>query len=162
MSVDLLHQEFAPRFLRSVFGLFATGVAVVTTRVDNDVDGVTINSFSSVSLEPALCLFCLDKGSNTLQRLQTDSELAITFLTAQQEQTSRYFALQSGGVQPEYWGEGAPFLVGGAGGLRCEVQQLIEAGDHVIVLCRIVALWQDPQHSDALLYYRGRYSVGKV
>lgn len=162
MSVDLLHLEFSHRSLRSVFGLFATGVAVVTTRVGDDVDGVTINSFSSVSLDPPLCLFCLDKGSNTLQRLHTGSEVAITFLTAQQEQTSRYFALQSGGVPPEYWGDGAPFLVGGAGGIRCEVQQLLEAGDHVIVLCRISALWQDPKHSDALLYYRGRYSIGKM
>lgn len=151
--------EFSPRELRNTCGLFTTGVAVVTHREGETVFGMTVNSFTSVSLEPPLVLICLAQSSNLLGRLVVEHTLALSFLTEQQESHSRYFASQSGGVEPSYFQADLPFLRDAAGGLRCRVEQLLPAGDHTIVLLRVTGVWTHPQRQGSLLYHRGRYAT---
>jgi flavin reductase (DIM6/NTAB) family NADH-FMN oxidoreductase RutF len=164
-----LDTEFTPRDFRNTVGRFATGIAVVTTRVGDDVAGMTVNSFTSVSLEPPLVLICVEKGGTFLERITSmterglPQEFAVSFLTAEQEGHSRRFARQEGGeelLEPVFWGEGPPFVHGASGGVSCVVHQTVDAGDHVVVIGRVTALWEAGEERGALLYYRGRYRTG--
>lgn len=153
-----VHVDFSTRELRNVCGLFTTGVAVVTIAVEGHVYGITVNSFTSVSLHPPLVLFCLSIDSRFLTQLSENFALAINFLTEEQEIHSRYFANQSGGEVPEYLHHLAPILRDAAGGLLCAVDRFIPAGDHVIVLSRVQGIWTHQEPSGSLLYHRGRYT----
>lgn len=155
--------EFDGRALRGVLGHFATGIAVVLARDQEALVGITINSFTSVSLEPPLVLFCLAQGARFEESIKLTGQVGISFLTAEQEVYSRYFAKQPGGEAlgtPQTWGPEGLLLDGCAAGMLCTLEQRIEAGDHLIMLCRVKGIWQNPENAAALLYYRGRYATG--
>lgn len=82
-------------FFRQVMGHFATGVTVVTARSSEGLAGLTVNSFASVSLNPPLVLICIDLKSHTLPFLRASGSFAVNFLTDQQEDVSRCFAIRS-------------------------------------------------------------------
>ena len=82
-------------YFRQVAGQFATGVTVVTTQCEGKPAGITVNAFSSVSLEPPLVLVCIDLISNTLPFIRESGAFAINILTNEQEHLSRCFATTS-------------------------------------------------------------------
>jgi flavin reductase (DIM6/NTAB) family NADH-FMN oxidoreductase RutF len=82
-------------FFRQVMGQFTTGVTVVTTRSQDGLAGLTVNSFTSVSLEPPLVLICVDVNSTALPFIRASGNFAVNILTSEQEFLSRCFATTS-------------------------------------------------------------------
>jgi flavin reductase (DIM6/NTAB) family NADH-FMN oxidoreductase RutF len=153
------------RAFRKTVGLFATGVTVVATYggdpADDGVAAMTANAVSSVSLEPLLILVCVDHRARIASHLPVGQPFSLNILRDDQEVLSRYFG---GGwrnlPRPEFrferW-ENVPRLVGSLAAIRCVVSNAYEAGDHTIVLGRVVGLFDGPGAWNPLLFYAGRY-----
>ena len=153
--------SFDPRQFRDALGRFATGVCIVTTKgLDGRPYGVTVNSFSSVSLDPPLILFSLDRGSTSFNAFMEGRHFAVNVLNRAQMSLSRTFAVTSGdkwnGVSFETWETGAPVLPGSLATLECDKAAVHDAGDHVILIGRVRRLHAMPD-GEPLLYYRGQY-----
>lgn len=149
-----------PRELRTVLGSFATGVTVVTTYTPAGYAGLTVNSFTSVSLEPPLVLLCVRRRSTTGEAIECSGSFAINVLGREQEHLARHFCSGSGdrfaGLDVRRRATGAPILGGVLAYLDCELEQALDAGDHRIVIGRVLAA--ERIRSDApLLFYQGCY-----
>jgi flavin reductase (DIM6/NTAB) family NADH-FMN oxidoreductase RutF len=150
------------RFRRAM-GLFATGVTVISTAVEDDVHAMTANAFTSVSLDPPLILVCLNRGSRMGTYLHPQAHFAVNVLGAEQEPLSRHFAGgQGGGTTPDFtfveW-SGVPRLEDSLCSIACRVQEVLDGGDHVIVLGRVLDLYVDDGDKDPLLFWKGAYRV---
>lgn len=152
------------RALKDVYGRFTTGVTVLTTREANGVPrGITANSFSSVSLDPPLVLVCIAHATHSAPAFYAAEHFAINILCEDQEGISSLFASRAPDkFERAEWHEGAhgvPLLPGSLATLVCAQHQLVEAGDHVILIGKVL----ETQTRDAppLGYHRGSYvSVG--
>lgn len=147
---------------RAVMGSYATGVTVATTALaDGQRAGLTVNSFTSVSLEPPLVLFCLDKKAAAHPIFSAASGYAINVLTAAQEPLSRAFAQRGQGperwqgVTTEIWTSGAPIITGCLANLDCQIEARHDGGDHTIFVGRVLRLQR--QEGQPLLYWGSRY-----
>ncbi|WP_292078176.1 MULTISPECIES: flavin reductase family protein [Brevundimonas] len=150
-----------PRTLRDALGCFATGVTVVTTLDEaGQPVGLTANSFSSVSLDPPLILFCLARSSTNVDRFRQAEHFAINVLHIGQQPTSGVFARSQADrfqdVAWETWDTGAPILSGALASFECGTEQIVEAGDHLIIIGRVRRARFEPRR-DPLLYFRGKY-----
>ncbi|GGF41755.1 flavin reductase family protein [Subtercola lobariae] len=130
---------------RKVLGHFITGVTVVTGIHDGEPVGFTCQSFGALSLEPPLIFLCPSKSSTSWPKVAESGRFGVNVLAHDQTQLGRGFA-QSGaakfaGVE---WSAGrstgAPMLAGTLGWLECEVETVHEAGDHWIVVARVLDL----------------------
>lgn len=149
--------------LRTVLGCYATGVAIVTTHSPADgLIGVTINSFSSVSLEPPLILFSLSRSSNMLGSFQEAGSFVVNILAFGQKELSNMFAKPSTAswAQTRYIqnAQGCALLRESLAHMECTKTAEIDGGDHVIFLLR-VDLFHLRESADPLLFYRGRYGT---
>jgi flavin reductase (DIM6/NTAB) family NADH-FMN oxidoreductase RutF len=147
--------------LRNTLGRFATGVAVVTTTLrDGTRAGVTINSFTSVGLNPPFVLWCLGRASSTLSAFASSPVHAINILSADQEPVARQFT--SAGDRFAGIGLAAagpldpPVLAGTAAHLVCRVRETLDGGDHVIVLSEV--LTHRAASVPPLLFLDGHYT----
>jgi flavin reductase (DIM6/NTAB) family NADH-FMN oxidoreductase RutF len=150
-----------PRTLRDALGCFATGVTIVTALdPDGRPIGLTANSFSSVSLDPPLILFCLAKSSGNLAALTQSPHFAINVLHMGQQLASDRFARRDeerfSAVEWESWQTGAPILSGSLASFECERHELVDAGDHLIFIGRVIMAKFEARR-DPLLYFRGKY-----
>jgi flavin reductase (DIM6/NTAB) family NADH-FMN oxidoreductase RutF len=155
--------NFDRRAFRNALGCFATGVTVVTTVTDaGDPVGLTANSFSSVSLDPPLVLFCLDRASQNLDAFRVSGRFAVNVLGDDQRDLSVRFSTTIGdrwdGVAWERWETGAPVLNGCLATLDCETEAIHEGGDHVIIVGRVKRL-ASVVDGKPLLYFRGDYAT---
>ena len=122
---------------RAVMAGVATPVSVVTTLTDSAPHGTTVSAFASLSMTPPMVLVSLDRGSELLARLGHGSVFGVNVLGSDQAPLALAFARKGSdkftGVD---WVDdsGAPRLTGSPGWLACTVSQLVEGGDHVIVL----------------------------
>ncbi len=145
--------------LREVFGRFATGICIATCFNENTPIGMTINSFSSVSLEPPLIMFCIAKTSHSLESFKNTNQFAINILGSNSEELSRRFAKH---INNKYDGiewqniDNTPFLNGNIGFIICEQYNFIEAGDHYILIGKVLKTMLNNE-SDPLLYFKGQY-----
>jgi len=150
-----------PRTLRDALGCFATGVTVVTC-VDpaGTPAGLTVNSFTSVSLQPPLLLVCVHKLAASAAALIGAAHFAINVLQTGQQPASIRFATRDEdrfGVTPWSCGEaGAPILKDSLGVFECERFAVYDGGDHHILVGQVVKASFDGG-LDPLLYFRGRY-----
>lgn len=155
--------SFDARAFRSALGCFATGIAVVTTVApDGAPVGVTVNSFSSVSLDPPLVQFCLARSAGTLAAFSTAKSFVVNVLSADQEDLSARFSRRDlddrwAGVALVPTDSGVPALAGCLATLDCDREHLLDGGDHVIVLGRVRAL-SSREDGAPLLYFRGGYA----
>lgn len=150
-----------PRTLRDALGCFATGVTVVTCLDDGGRPaGLTVNSFTSVSLEPPLLLVCVGKQAGSAAALTSAGCFAINVLQTGQQPASIRFATRDEdrfGATPWSCGEaGAPILEESLGVFECERFALYDGGDHHILVGKVVKASFDAS-LDPLLYFRGRY-----
>jgi len=150
-----------PRTLRDALGCFATGVTVVTCLgPDGAPAGLTVNSFTSVSLDPPLLLVCLNRRAASTERLVAASCFAVNVLqTGQQPASIRFSTRDEDRFGTTAWdcGEaGAPILKDSLGVFECERFAVHEGGDHHILIGRVVKASFDAG-VDPLLYFRGRY-----
>ena len=146
---------------RRALGNFATGVAVVTAPDrDGEHRGITVNSFSSVSLEPPLILFCLDKGALSFTCLTEAECFAVNVLRAEQQALSVRFAMAKAdkweGVDFDLWPGDVPVLRDCLATLLCRREALYEGGDHTIVVGRVEKL-QSAETGSPLVYFQGGY-----
>jgi len=152
---------FDSRSFRNALGEFATGVAIVTTQVGDDAPiGITVNSFSSVSLDPPLVLWCLDKGSDRLDAFEKCQGFTINILAAAQQDLSNRMS-RSGqpyldGVPVDEGENGCPYLSEALATFECDVHARHDAGDHIIMVGRVKSFHQ-PCAETPLIYHRGSY-----
>ncbi|NIB44123.1 flavin reductase family protein [Pseudomaricurvus alkylphenolicus] len=147
--------------LRRALGAFATGVTVVTTiDAQGQPVGLTANSFTSVSMEPPLVLFCLKNGSASLKAFTNDTAFAINVLSHEQRQISQRFASKVDdrfAMTPwETWSLGVPILQDTVASFECESYAVYEGGDHQIIVGRIRQSYFNPQRQP-LMYVKGGY-----
>jgi len=145
---------------RRVCSKYATGITIVTVLDSRGAPhGLTVNSFTSVSLSPPLVLFCLDRQTAILTHFRLDTRFAINVLEEEQKDISSCFA-RSGhdrfeGVAWRPGETGAPVLPEVLATLECGVTQMVEAGDHIIVIGEAIhATWRDGQ---PLIYFNSSY-----
>ena len=148
--------------LRNAFGSFTTGVTVVATReADGTPRGFTANSFSSVSLDPPLLLVCIAKSALSLRVFQEASCFSVNILEQSQAEVSRIFASQAVDKFDRVpWDKGVfeiPLLRGSLARFTCETDRQIDAGDHAILLGKVIAF--DYQNGTPLSYFRGQYGT---
>jgi flavin reductase (DIM6/NTAB) family NADH-FMN oxidoreductase RutF len=149
MSVD-------PRELRSCFGRFATGVTVVTcTNSDGRPHGATVNAFTAVSLEPALCQVTLTRSSKACRYL-VDHPFAVNVLADDQLDVAMHFAGRPMESEP-VWAEGAtaPVLSGTAATISCTPWRTYDGGDHLIVIGEVRGI--EFAAREPLLFFRGQF-----
>ena len=145
---------------RTVLGHFATGVVIITAIDGDEPVGMAANSFTSVSLDPPLVLFCAAKSSSTWPRIETSGNWAANILDDDGEEVCRLFAQKGADrfarIAYTPGRTGSPILEDALAFVDCETIAKHDAGDHVIVVGRIVELGY--QHEGKpLLFYRGGY-----
>src|SRR6516164_5113668 len=150
---------------RRAMGSFPTGVTVVTVASDDrNMHGITVNSFSSVSLDPVLVLVCLNETSRGVSLIARAGVFAVNVLSAGQQDLSRWFANRDRPVGPTMFDgvpfepgvTGCPVLVDATASFECRLRQSHRAGDHLIVLGEVVALVHRPQ-LEPLIFHAGSY-----
>ena len=150
------------RALRNALGRFATGVAIVTA-IDPDGQpiGLTVNSFSAVSLDPALVLWCLDNGSHSLEAFRRASHHAINILALDQEELSTRFATwpvdRFAGLAWQAGAGGAPVFPGCCARFEVANESALAGGDHTIFIGRVENFSEDASKAP-LLFHAGRYA----
>lgn len=150
------------RALRNVLGRYATGVAVVTTRAaDGPPVAVTVNSFTSVSLDPPLILWCLALRSGRRADFTAAGHFAVHVLAAAQRDLATRFAGPADGLHGlsvTTGPHGLPLLPGTAATLVCRRTGLLAAGDHVVLLGEVESYTCAP--GPALLFADGAFHPG--
>ncbi|MEU1252039.1 flavin reductase family protein [Streptomyces chartreusis] len=133
-----------PQALRSVCANWATGVTVITSGSTARTTGLTVNSFTSVSLDPALILVCIHNDSGELPVLRRTGAFAVNILAADQEELCRSFASRhtrhSAKADTRPGITGVPVLSDALAYLECRIEREVDAGDHVIVIGEVVDL----------------------
>jgi 3-hydroxy-9,10-secoandrosta-1,3,5(10)-triene-9,17-dione monooxygenase reductase component len=150
------------RRFRTVLGRFATGVVAITA-IDPETgrpNGLAVNAFTSVSLEPPLVSFCVAHTSTTWPRLRGAGRLCVNVLAASQLDVCRRLAAPGGeklaGLAWEPSPGGGPVLDGALAWLECSVDAEYVAGDHMIVVARVHQLGRRPD-GDPLIFFQGGY-----
>src|SRR6266446_4073088 len=151
------------REFRDALGWFATGVTVITTRSkEGDLVGFTANSFTSVSLDPPLVLFSLNRGAQSLPIFEGCAHFAVNILAEHQAELSSRFATASHdkweGVAVETWENGCPILADALANFECAVHAVHDGGDHRIFLGRVLRM-QARGAGKPLLFSRGAYRL---
>lgn len=146
---------------RDILGCFVTGVTVVTALgEDGEHVGLTVNSFNSVSLEPPMVLFSLDRGAQSLPVFETSGAFAVSLLSDAHEALSNRFAQRNtdkwDGVAYRVGANGCRLLEGSMATFECTTYAQYDGGDHVIFVGTVVAMSADPE-ARPLVYYRGAY-----
>lgn len=153
-----------PRLFRRCLGQYATGIAVVTACSGETLSGMTINSFASLSLEPALVLWSIARTSRSFEFFRQCQSFAINVLCVDQIGLSQHFSSK---VQDRFssidWqpGEhGSPLLAGCIAHLECTLEQTFEGGDHLVLVGRVTHLAR--YAGTPLLFSQGQYSIADV
>jgi len=150
-----------PHF-RRVLGHFPTGVTVVTAAPGGQPTGLAVGSFTSVSLDPPLVAFCPGRSSASWPRIHEAGAFCVNVLGEGQEEISRIFA---GKEEDKFRGlgwrpcadTGSPVLDGVLAWIDCEIETVVEAGDHWIVIGRVKALDCFDDRGGPLVFFRGGY-----
>ncbi len=145
---------------RAICAQFATGVTVITTTHNSKPYGFTANSFTSVSLEPAIVLFCLKTASETNTAFQASKNFTINILSDKQENVSNAFASSKNSQearfeQVELISIKSPLIKGGLGYLTGEIIKYEEVGDHIVYYGQVKE--GNRFEGNPLLYAKGGY-----
>ncbi len=148
------------REIRDIFGHFATGVTVVTTRDGaGSPFGLTVNAFTSLSLNPPLVVVCIDKAAQCYSCFEESKVFAVNVLSEDQEELSRRFATKGiekfGEIKWHRGENNVPLLDGSIGTIECKIVNSYEGGDHTIYLGEIVSA--NASEDRPLLFFKGKY-----
>jgi flavin reductase (DIM6/NTAB) family NADH-FMN oxidoreductase RutF len=143
--------------LRRTLGMFATGVAIITTRVGEQVHGMTANAFMSVSLEPPLVLISVDRRTKMCRLLHEGSTYGVSVLCESQSALSDRFAGRAGdGAEPRFeLVHDTPLVDGALAGFVAKVVRSYWGGDHSLFLGRVE--YARTGEGAPLLFHGGRY-----
>jgi flavin reductase (DIM6/NTAB) family NADH-FMN oxidoreductase RutF len=150
------------RVFRRALGEFATGVAIITARSRHDeLIGMTMSSFNSVSVDPPLVLFSVDRRSNSLSAMLEAKGFAVNVLARDQEHLSNQFARALSDkwskVSTSVGHAEAPLIAGSLAHFECETYAQYDGGDHVIFVARVVHHTVHSGDAAPLIFFRGRY-----
>ncbi|GAA0534555.1 flavin reductase (DIM6/NTAB) family NADH-FMN oxidoreductase RutF [Rhizomicrobium palustre] len=152
------------RAFRKALGTFPTGIVVVTAGEGENAKGITVNSFSSVSLDPPLVLWCLGKNSSRYDLFTKPAEFTISVLAADQRSVSDRLACSAdcsvAGLPIAKTENGAPAMEGALAVFECSREAMHDAGDHVILVGRVTR-FSVREDGAALTYFRSRYGVAE-
>lgn len=150
------------RALRDVLGRFASGVVVVTGTVSGQPVGLTCQSFTSLSIDPPMVMFCPSATSTSWCRIRTSGAFCINVLGESQREVSNLFAQRRDDKFDDIdWRAGAtgsPLIEGSLAHIDCGIESVFPGGDHDIVLGHVVETSLQPS-GRPLLYYCGRYET---
>ena len=146
--------------LRQVMGHFATGVTIITTLTKaGQIQGLTANAFTSVSLEPPLLLISVDKKAESYPAFEESRVFTVNILADDQEALSRRFAVSGGnkfeGIAYRIGANGAPILDGALAYIECTLYAAYDGGDHSIYLGEVQQA--EITEGKPLVFYRGGY-----
>jgi flavin reductase (DIM6/NTAB) family NADH-FMN oxidoreductase RutF len=149
--------------LRAAMRAWSAGVTVVTATHQGQVHGMTVNSFTSISLEPALITISLQQNTRTHELVLQSKAFGLTILSTTQTHISNIFAGRMkeaedkfAGLQTETMVTGAPFIVGGLSWLDCKVLQIFDAGMNTLFISEVVAA-QGTGNGEPLIYHNREY-----
>ena len=144
---------------RQAMGHFASGVTVVTTAAGSELYGMTVSSFSSLSLNPPLILICIDKSVPSHDILKHAGCFVVNILEERQEHLSRRFATTATdkfkGVAWHTGNLGLPVLATTLAAIECRLRDALDGGDHTIFIGEVVDA--EVREGAPLLYYRRGY-----
>lgn len=147
------------RALRQTLGMFATGVTVITTKVGDEVHGMTANAFMSVSLEPPLVLISVDRRTKMCSLLYEGRRYGVSVLATDQRELSDRFAgrVADGGAAPAFdLVHETPVVDGSAAQFVAKVAKSYWGGDHSLFLGRVEYACYD-ENARPLLFHGGQY-----
>ena len=145
---------------RRVLGQFPTGVTVVTAATDDGPVGMAIGSFSSVSLDPPLVMFCPGRDSSSWAKIRTGGSFCVNVLGDHQKSVCDTFASsvddKFAEVEVRVEATGAPVIEGSLAWIDCDYHSIHDGGDHDIVVGLVKAMGTDHEGSP-LLFFQGGY-----
>ncbi len=153
------------RAFRDAVGRFATGVTIITVADGGRPYGMTANAFSSLSLDPPLVLFCVDKAASAYEPIQRSGAFAVNILAEHQQPLSDFFARHGreekgdpmGGFPHRSGKTGSPILDSTLGWLDCRVTEQLDGGDHSMVIGEVIDLELSEPSGSPLLFFAGGY-----
>ncbi|MGA1828265.1 flavin reductase family protein [Microbacterium sp.] len=162
MSQSVTPATLDARQFRDTLGHYAAGITIVSGHEGGEPIGFTCQSFYSVSIEPPLVSFSVMKDSTTYPRIAADGKFAVNVLARDQLHISNQFARKGTdkwvGIQWLPAESGNPIIADTLMWVDCEIWSEYEAGDHLIVIGRVVAMSSPEWHRDEpLLYFKGAY-----
>jgi len=146
------------RAFRDTVGAFATGVTVVTTKLNGQPQGMTLNSFTSVSLDPLLVLVSLAHGTRTLDGVKASGMMAVNILHRKQQETALAFAKRGADFPHEHAvldPHGFYSVRHSLAIMRCGIFDVVTAGDHDLVIGEVVHFESSP--GEPLIFHRGAF-----
>lgn len=145
------------RLFRKTMGKFATGVTVITTKIDGEVHGMTANAFMSVSLNPKLVVISIDEKAKMLDRIKQSKKFAVNILSENQKDLSMIFAGQIKEDREVKFTElsGLPVLEGAVAQVTCDVVNSHVEGDHTLFIGKVNNIQITDE--DPLVFFNGQY-----
>jgi flavin reductase (DIM6/NTAB) family NADH-FMN oxidoreductase RutF len=175
MEIDIIIQGYILNKSKDFLGVeemrqamrrWATGVTVVTSRQGEVCHGMTVSSFTSVSLSPPLVLVSLQSGTRTHELVSRSGVFGITLLSQGQEEISDRFAGRIAETEDRFLGlktftlaTGVPFLDGGLANFDCEVLAANSVGDHAVFLGNVLSVRINQVSSPLIYYDRGYWRI---
>jgi flavin reductase (DIM6/NTAB) family NADH-FMN oxidoreductase RutF len=161
MGID--SHEFSDSLFKDALGSLAAGVSVVTASHKGEAIGITVSSFTSLSLAPPLILFSLDIKSKNRAAFSARKKFAVNILSDAQKNLAQHFAA----AQKKSWDaiaytetqHGVRLLKHSIASLSCTVTKNYKHGDHVIIIGKVDAISAVDKHAQPLLYFRRNYHV---
>lgn len=154
---------------RGVLSMWASGVSVVTSNDDGMLYGVTVSSFSSLSLDPPLVLVCLANSNRILSMVQTSKGFAVSILASDQAAASSYFARPGRLPTPDFteiageWTRaGQPVIAGALAWMTCSLEVLLPQGDHTILIGRVNDTSVSTGKKPLLYWSRSYRGIGEI
>lgn len=152
---------FDARAFRDALGQFPTGVAVVTAAGEASHIGITVNSFTAVSLEPPLVLWCIDRRSRRHDPFVAAPGFTVSILSADHKAVSARLAGPGehslDGLALLDTALGPPALADSLAVFECAREEVVAGGDHSVLIGRVLRFHR-PQHGAPLVFFQGRYS----
>lgn len=141
--------------------MFATGVTVIAAGQEDYLHVMTANAVTSLSLDPLLVLFCVNKGARMVEHLRDHPAFSVNILRQHQADLSPYFAGLWRDEEPPHF-EFVPWhstarLVDCLAAVGCELHEMFEGGDHWIVIGRAIAVHIGDDPTDPLIFHAGKY-----
>ena len=144
---------------KNTLSKFSTGITVICVKNNNSINGKTVNSFNSLSLNPPMVLFSLGNYSSSIKQFSKTKFLSINILSSNQKELSNNFASSSPKLENINFIEGknkTAIIPNCIANLECELTDKIEKGDHIIFICKILEL-QSNDKLKPLVYFNSKY-----
>jgi 3-hydroxy-9,10-secoandrosta-1,3,5(10)-triene-9,17-dione monooxygenase reductase component len=148
---------------KEVLAHWASGVCVVTTNAESMLYGLTVSSFSALSLDPPLVLVCLANSNRIVAMIEASQGFAVSILAREQTAASQYFArpgrlptIDFTEIEGEWTPAGQPVIAGSLAWMVCGLHAVIPQGDHSIVVGKLTLTGVTPGR-EPLLYYNRSY-----